>query len=58
MTSNLPTGVNERDIPGNRPIDDTFERVFNQLPIRIIDQIDSGSKKGAALESAYGSWWK
>lgn len=35
--SNYPPGMNERDIPGNRPEDDWFDEVWNNMEEEVID---------------------
>ena len=50
MLSNLPPGVNERDLPGSRPEDELYEFVFNQLPVSIQDEIEDNTAMGKELD--------
>jgi hypothetical protein len=54
MTSNLPPGVTESMIPGNRPEDIRFEQLyeelFNRLPSSIQDEIEKDTNRGKKLD--------
>jgi hypothetical protein len=42
MLSNLPPGVSERDIPGNRPEDEAEERFYEEVHKRLADVVETG----------------
>lgn len=49
MSSNLPPGVTESMIPGNRPEDLRYERVLDALPDDVRDEVDSESPAGTKV---------
>lgn len=53
MSSNLPPGVAENDIPGNRPEDALFEKLFDRLPISIQDEIEKETQLGEKLNEQF-----
>lgn len=52
MTDNLPPGVSIRDIPGNRPMDEYFEDVMQN-----VTEEDGIEAEAAALEG-WGWFWR
>jgi len=50
---NMPPGVNENDIPGNRPEDAAWERFIEALGDAVVDPWDDSTEIRACLEAAY-----
>lgn len=53
MSSNLPPGMSESDIPGNRPEDTLYEKLFNRLPISIQNEIEKETQLGEKLNEQF-----
>lgn len=47
--NNLPPGVNENDIPGNRPEDDAWEKLHEEID-------DDSNEYGLADMEAWTAW--
>lgn len=45
MSSNLPPGVNESDLPGNRVEDGYYDQILDALPADISEFVSQGSAK-------------
>jgi hypothetical protein len=48
--NNLPDGLKESDIPGNRPEDAIYERLFEKLDFEIQAEIKKQTNLGIAFE--------
>ncbi len=53
MSNNLPPGVSNGDIPGNRPENVLYEKLFDRLPFSIQNEIEKETELGNQLEKYF-----